>query len=337
MFSSIIDARIRTVVVQNLRQKGFTSSNGCAQNSALLDNALSNCKFNRGGVFTILDISKAFDTVPHKMIEIGLNKRGIPPRLIELIKNIYKNSFTNIKARNNENVKIEIKRGVKQGDSLSPLLFNLSLEPLLEELEENTTGLPISDNTHIAVLAFADDLVLLSKDEEEAQIQLNLVMSYLRKLGMSISASKCNTFHIMTKKDTWFVKDPELITDDGKAIPSADPAEVLRYLGSKIGPWKGMECGIVVPEIIHMIKKIKTFPLKPQQKIDLLTTYILPRFIYQLLISPPSDGVLKLLDSELRQQVKDILHLVPPTTKAFFYTAKRKGGLGFPRFEHIIK
>lgn len=77
IFSSIIDARIRTVVVQNLRQKGFTSDNGCAQNTALLDNALSTCKLNRGGVFTISYISKAFDTVPHKLIDIVLNKRGV--------------------------------------------------------------------------------------------------------------------------------------------------------------------------------------------------------------------------------------------------------------------
>jgi hypothetical protein len=55
------------------------------------------------------------------------------------------------------------------------------------------------------------------------------------------------------------------------------------------------------------------------------------------LISPPSDTVLKLLDSEVRQEIKAILHLVPSTATGFFYAPKNRGGLGIPRFEHIIK
>lgn len=69
----------------------------------------------------------------------------------------------------------------------------------------------------------------------------------------------------------------------------------------------------------------------------MLVTYILPRFIYCLLVNPPCDAVLKLLDSEIRQQVKEILHLVPSTATGFFYTPKKNGGLGLPHFEHIIK
>ena len=86
-----------------------------------------------------------------------------------------------------------------------------------------------------------------------------------------------------------------------------------------------------------MVKRVRKLSLKPGQKLELLTKYIFPRYIYHLLVSPPSDTVLKLLDSEGRQEIKTILHLMPSTATGFFYTPKACGGLGIPRFEHIIK
>jgi hypothetical protein len=77
--------------------------------------------------------------------------------------------------------------------------------------------------------------------------------------------------------------------------------------------------------------------LKPCQKIELIVKYILPHYIYHLLLSPPSDSVLKLLDSEVRQEIMAILHQVPSTATGFFYASTVCGGLGLPRFEHIVK
>jgi hypothetical protein len=43
------------------------------------------------------------------------------------------------------------------------------------------------------------------------------------------------------------------------------------------------------------------------------------------------------MDSEVRQEIKAILHFLPSTATEFFYAAKNYGGLGLPRFEHIVK
>ena len=63
--------------------------------------------------------------------------------------------------------------------------------------------------------------------------------------------------------------------------------------------------------MVSTIKRTKKLSLKPGQKLELLQKYILPRYIYNLLISPLSEGVLKLLESEIRHEVKGILHLLP--------------------------
>lgn len=159
---------------------------------------------------------------------------------------------------------------------------------------------------------------------------------YLDSLGMRISINKSQTFQVVTKKDTWFIKDPDIKIGSDK-IPDVNPEEAFRYLGAKIGPWKGVHCGIAVPEILSMVRRDRKLSLKPCQKIELLTKYIFPRFIYQLLINPPGDGVVKLMDSEVRQEIKSILHLVQLTATGFFYAPRNYGGLGLLRFEHIVK
>jgi hypothetical protein len=115
------------------------------------------------------------------------------------------------------------------------------------------------------------------------------------------------------------------------------PEEAFRYLGAKIGPWEGLWCGIIVPKILNTKKRTKKLSLKPGQKVELLQKYIFHRYIYNLLINPPSEGVLKLLDNEIRQEVEGILHLTPSTAVGFFYTPKHNRGLGLPRFEQLVK
>jgi hypothetical protein len=338
IFSSILDKKLRRGIVLNLRQKGFTSENGCKTNIELLNSALNASKHENGGIFTIVDISKAFDTIPHSALTPCLARKGVPAPIIKIINNMYVDNTTIIRTKDKEGVEIKILRGVKQGDPLSPLLFNLCLEPLLETIEQTTSGIKINSNhaRGVPVLAFADDVVLLGANEREAQRQVDALHEYLNGLLMKTSREKSQTFQIVSKKDTWYVKDPE-IRLDGLNVPATDPDEAFRYLGAKVGPWKGVHCGVVVPEILGVIRRVRKLSLKPCQKIELLTKHVFPRYIYHLLISPPSDTVLKLLDSEVRQEIKAIFHLVPSTATGFFYAPKSCGGLGIPRFEHIVK
>jgi hypothetical protein len=285
-----------------------------------------------------VDISKAFDTIPHSALKPCLERKGVPTPITKLINNMYANNkiITKIRTGNQMGVEVKILRGVKQDDPLSRLLFNLCMEPLIEAIVEQTSGVNINNNRKIPILAFADDIVLLGGDQREAQRQVDVLHGYLKDLEMNVSREKSLTFQIVTKKDTWFVKDSEIKIEEN-CIPAADLDEAFRYLGAKMGPWKGVHCGVVVPEILSVVRRVRKLSLKPCQKVELITKYILPRYIFHLLINPPSDSVLKLLDSEVRQEIKAIFHLMPSTTTGFYYAPKVCGGLGMPRLEHIIK
>ena len=124
IFSSILDERIRRGIVQNVRQKGFTSENGCKINVQIFNATLERCKKEQGGVYTIVEVSKAFDIVPHSAIRPCLARNGISTPITDLILIMYNSSKTEIKTKNGTEVEIEVSRVVKQDDPLSHLIFN---------------------------------------------------------------------------------------------------------------------------------------------------------------------------------------------------------------------
>ena len=78
-----------------------------------------------------IDLAKAFDSVSHKHIKVVLEERSVDPAVVELIMDCYKGISTQVRTESRFTNKIKMKVGVKQGDPLSPLLFNLAIDPLL--------------------------------------------------------------------------------------------------------------------------------------------------------------------------------------------------------------
>lgn len=150
------------MIKQTERQKGFNSDNGCYQNVQLLGEAIRMAKKN-GGVFDIKDVSKAFDSVPYAAIVPALERKGIPSQLAEYISKMYEHCLTEIKSEEGQ-VRIELKRGVNQGDPLSPLVFNLIIEPAIVKVQCQTQGVDV-DRVTVSAMVFVDDLVCIGKDK----------------------------------------------------------------------------------------------------------------------------------------------------------------------------
>ena len=111
-----------------------------------------------------VDYKKAYDMLPHSWIIECMNMFGITENLTGVIQNSMKQWRTELMAGNQVVGEVCIKRGIFQGDSLSPLLFVLALIPLTLVLRKVKAGYNLGNGLPtINHLLFMDDLNLYGK------------------------------------------------------------------------------------------------------------------------------------------------------------------------------
>ncbi|NXD46680.1 PO21 protein, partial [Copsychus sechellarum] len=132
---------------------------------------------------------KAFDTISHQHIIMGLTQRGVDPHIIQLVTELYRNISTYIGKGTERIDPIKILTGVKQGDPMSPVLFNLALDPLLCKLETEGYGFH-QGSLRITAMAFADDLVLLSDSWDGMCGNIKILETFCDLTGLQTKGEK---------------------------------------------------------------------------------------------------------------------------------------------------
>ena len=116
--------------------------------------------------------------------------QGVPKKWIEIIKK----GFEKAKAYVKTDVKgqpLKIEKGVRQGDPLSPNLFNCILGEIFRKMDWDEKGRGIKINGKLFNnLRFADDVVLIGKTKEELQIMLKSIVEQSREAGMECNIEK---------------------------------------------------------------------------------------------------------------------------------------------------
>ena len=95
---------------------------------------------------------------------------------------------------------MKIKKGLKQGDPLSPILFNLALQKVIQSIKMAPSGIKIGKE-QLKVLAYADDIVLIGKNEIEIG-QLFVEMEKCQKVQTEVSQEKTK-YMIVEKKNSF--------------------------------------------------------------------------------------------------------------------------------------
>uniref|UniRef100_A0A3B3ZBK2 Reverse transcriptase domain-containing protein n=1 Tax=Periophthalmus magnuspinnatus TaxID=409849 RepID=A0A3B3ZBK2_9GOBI len=337
LFSHLMAQRLTDACPVHPRQRGFIEGPGASENITVLDGLIKTCKRNKMNLAVVfVDLARSFDTVPHSLLRETLKRRRVSPLTVKLIMDAYKSFSTTVTSAGQMSNPIEVKVGVKQGDPLSPLLFNLALDPLLYALEEHGVGLEFGLDFCITSMAYADDLVIISRSHEGITRNLAILDAFSGKTGLVANPSKCSCLLLEKEGRKMVLNRGPQWTIRGVPVPWLGERESVRYLGVDINPWKGICPSQVMPPLNRMLERVSRAPLKPSQRLHILRVYLLPRLQYACDYSGSRAKELKEVDMRVRRAVKEWLHLEPYTTDGVLYSAFADGGLGLPKFElHI--
>ena len=95
---------------------------------------------------------------------------------------------------------LNVSPGVRQGDNLSPVLFNLYINELAIELKKLNYGVDIGGKK-VCLLLYADDIVIISENESDFQIQLDFINQWCKKWRLNINHNKSNVIHFRKRND----------------------------------------------------------------------------------------------------------------------------------------
>ena len=146
-----------------------------------------------------LDIRKAYDTVSRESLWKRLLDIGVDGKMWRVIRNMYEVVESTVIVGEELTDWFSVQLGVKQGCTLSPLLFLIFVESLSQKLRKCSVGLKAG---HVSInhLLFADDLALRAGSQQEMQQLLDIVYDHSWKWRFRFNISKSNVLLVAGKK-----------------------------------------------------------------------------------------------------------------------------------------
>lgn len=185
-------------------QAGFRPNRSCPEQIFNLKTVLKMRALRQKPVVcTFVDFKKAYDSIDRPSLFQILEERGLDPKTREIIKQTLIGTKSKVKFVGEISEPFDIRTGVRQGDGLSPILFNVVLDKVMKEWERELRKCGVwkpirlgvsKNNLYIPYLAFADDLAILTEDEQTAVKQLEVLKECAEKVGLQISFEKTEFF-----------------------------------------------------------------------------------------------------------------------------------------------
>ena len=144
------------------------------------------------GAILFADLEKAFDTVSREYIYKVLNDIGLPS-IANTVKLLLNETKAAVQINGFLSQLFTIRRGVRQGDPLSPTIFIISLLPFLYSIikESNLKGL-----SNTKMLCFADDIANFFNSKEELNLILKKYHDLEQASGLKLNANKSKILNL---------------------------------------------------------------------------------------------------------------------------------------------
>ena len=267
-----------------------------------------------------LDQEKAFDRVAHDYLFKTITAHNLGTYIEAWIKTLDKNPQSQLLVSHTLGEPFSLTRSIRQGNSLSPLLYILTLEPLLENIRQNTTGINLPGAGRAKLIA--DDTTFLVSSNNEIIKIMDIFHLFGRGSGSKLNVSKTVAMGLgkwMNKADYPFGIEGKneikiyglTFTNTDNQTPRKTWEDILTQTKSSLAYYKRLETTIFGRAYI-------------------LNTTILSRLIYPCTILKIPDNFFKEINKEITNFIfQGTLRNIKKTTLA---QPQKEGGIGL---QHI--
>ena len=229
-----------------------------------------------------------------------------------------------IRSGNDEILEKSVSRGILQGDSLSPLLFVLCLDPLSRHLNSKHQKVNVSTDTGMYVtnhLLFIDDLKLMAESDKVLKELMSETKDFFKTIGLEMNKDKSAT-------------NTEACADDAVLLEGIQCYKYLGITETACSSISKETFNKVRNEILSRTKRLCETNLNSKNLFKSINEYAISVINYHI-------GVLKLepkdyseLDDEIRKVLMDYKVHLQPANKERLYMPRSKLGRGLCNIEH---
>ena len=187
----------------------------------------------KSGVLFKIDFEKAFVKIKWPFLFQILNIKGFPKEWIDMVMKIVTSGKVGVKVNSEIGPYFSTYQGLRQGDPLSPLLFDLAVDVLavlVERAQDRGVISGLASNLlrkGVSILQYADDTILLLENDLEQVRNLKLILCFFEQLsGLKINFHKSDIYCIGDAIDN-VVELENILTCNSAVLP-------MKYLGVPI-------------------------------------------------------------------------------------------------------
>eukprot|EP00878_Enallax_costatus_P001532 GHUV01001683.1.p1 GENE.GHUV01001683.1~~GHUV01001683.1.p1 ORF type:complete len:2173 (+),score=325.19 GHUV01001683.1:401-6520(+) len=329
-------------------QAGFRSKRTTTEQIEMMVSVLEDAFLTKQDVYLLqADLTEAFDTISHDKLLMILYDLGYPTDAVEVVKDLYSGARTKIQTPHGPTRELIIDRGTIQGDSLSPFLFVLYLEPLLRWLREGQRGYKagslapqgreVQEKYRVSNITFADDINLLTNNRTDMLHQAEKLTRYANWGHLGINPTKTTITAALHKTQPAKPYDETLLEQQlsnikvqGQNITYHPPRKPFRHLGvlltMDLNYKHQLEATLVT--VRQMITELRHSLLGTAHKTRIIESTIRPSITYALSIVPYTKAEMRSLDALMARATKQAYKLATSMPTAAAHMPKELGGLG---------
>lgn len=287
IYTKIIEKRVRQIAGNEIEdeQAAFMPGRQTNDNICIIRNIIErSLQSGEETILAFIDLRAAFDSIEREVVWNCLEEINIPKSLIQIIRSTYNRVKGKVQIAGTRSDEFEWKKGIKQGDSLSPLLFIIIMNKLIRKTRERTKqlqtiiGYQRLEPMKLEALMYADDIVLIADSKKKIQRLIDIWVEEIEMLKMEVNIEKSKIMIINEREqDNTQIKCKDIKLEE---------VTTFEYLGSII-----TNDGNIDVELANRAKKSNKLyyalrallgktEMNIETKLRIYNTIILPTLIY---------------------------------------------------------